>query len=219
MERHAVLDDLTQFQSYVKQIDLTFNQYLLDGEHSLLIHTGDIQLAGQLIEEVFSTMQGRPISFIFVSHFESDECGALRLWLDKFPEAKVLCSEVTARQLVGFDITTNAIIKKPGEDMTTSGFELEFIAYPAEMHLWEGLLAFERRRRVLFSSDLFGRRGPAVQTIVPMGWEEEAQKITPTQIPSPDARSAVQASLWNLPVRLVAPGHGPILKMDSQTRG
>ena len=216
MEANPVLEDLTQFQTYSKLIDLTFNQYLLAGKDSLLVHTGDTQLAGQLVEGVVRALKGLPLSYIFVSHFESDECGGLRVWLGKFPQARVVCSEVTARQLSGFDMTTNVVIKKPGETLEADGFELELVSYPSEMHLWEGLLAFERRRRVLFSSDLLIRKGRPAQTVVPAAWDEEVQRITAMQIPGPEARSAVQTSLRRLPVDFVAPGHGPILRMTSQ---
>ncbi len=132
--------------------------------------------------------------------------------LEKFPAARPICSEVTARQLSGFDIAKNALVKKPGEVLETDTFTLELVSYPSEMHLWEGLLAFERRRKVLFSADLFVRRGPVSPASQPLAWEEEIAKITPLQIPSPEARSAVQTALRKLPVDFVAPGHGPFLK-------
>ena len=90
MEKIRVLDDLTQFQTYAKNIDLTFNQYLLAGKDPLLVHTGDRELGGQLVHEVASALAGRPLSYIFISHFESDECGSLPLWLQRFPAVKVL---------------------------------------------------------------------------------------------------------------------------------
>ena len=53
----------------------------------------------------------------FVSHFESDECGGLSLLLKNFPQVKTICSEITARQLIGFGITDKVIVKKAGEKL------------------------------------------------------------------------------------------------------
>lgn len=38
---------------------------------------------------------------------------------------------------MGFGITNQVLVKKPGEKLTSNDYELEFISYPSEMHLWE----------------------------------------------------------------------------------
>ena len=212
METISVLNDLTLFRSYARHIDLTFNQYLLAGGQPLLVHTGDTELAGRLAERLIPALRGRPLSYIFISHFESDECGGLLSWLNRFPEARPICSEVTARQLGGFGMAKNAVVAKPGEVLETDSFRLEFIAYPSETHLWEGLIAFETRRKLLFSADLFIRRGTVGQAMRPLKWEEEIEGISPLQVPSPEARAVLQKSLKKLAVDFVAPGHGPFLR-------
>jgi flavorubredoxin len=122
-----------------------------------------------------------------------------------------VCAAVTARQLSGFGITDGALIKKPGESLHGADFDIQFVSYPSEMHLREGLLAFDARRGLLFSEDLFIRRGQMSRPTRPLAWEEEIQAISPAQIPPAEAREALQADLRKLPVRLVAPGHGPLL--------
>lgn len=37
---------------------------------------------------------------------------------------------------MGFGITNQVLVKKPGEKLTSNDYELEFISYPSEMHLW-----------------------------------------------------------------------------------
>jgi flavorubredoxin len=206
-----VLGDLIQFQSYAPHIDLTFNQYLLAGASPMLVHAGDERHARQLGEPLAAALKGQALSYIFISHFESDECGGLPFWLDKYPAAIPVCSEVTARQLDGFDICRGPLIEKPGEVLDIDGFTLQFVSYPSEMHLWEGLLAFETRRKVLFSADLFIQFGRGAGEPRALEWEKEIELISPRQLPSPDARSTLQAALRKLPVDLVAPGHGPFL--------
>ncbi len=71
-------------------------------------------LAGQT-----DLQQEQELAYIFVSHFESDECGGLSLLLENQPKAKPVCSEITARQLNGFGIANEIAVQKPGGVHTT----------------------------------------------------------------------------------------------------
>ena len=132
-------------------IDLSFNQYLLLGNEPLLIHTGSKEQTEIMIPLLKSILGNNTLAFIFISHFELDECGGLSLLKEHFPQAKPICSQVTARQLTGFGITNEVIIKNPGDFFETSDFKLKFISYPSEMHLWEGLMAFEETWAIIQS--------------------------------------------------------------------
>jgi flavorubredoxin len=96
-----------------------------------------------LLPQLKATLNGNDLKYIFISHFESDECGGLALILEHFPKAKPICSEVTTRKLNGNGLVNDAIIKRPGEKLNTDAYELEFFSYPSEMHLGEGLLAMK----------------------------------------------------------------------------
>lgn len=209
----TIYEDLYQFSSYVPPIDLSFHQYLLLSEEPVLIHTGSVQQAEALLTQLKAVLGDRQLKYIFVSHFESDECGGLSLLLKHFPEAKAICSEVTARQLSGFGITNAAVIKKPGEKLASNGYELEFIGYPSEMHLWEGLLLMENRRGIFFSSDLVFRLGKADGAVIEGNWKSEVENISPMQVPDPEQRARLQEALIEFNPKFVAVGHGPCLKL------
>lgn len=207
-----IYQDIYQFSTYIPQINLSFHQYLLFTNEPLLIHTGNTQQATALIPQLKDVLNGKDLKYIFVSHFEADECGGLSLILDHFPNAKLICSEVTARQLTGFGLVKEFIAKKPGEKLTTDNYELEFFSYPSEMHLWEGLLAMETQRGIFFSSDLMIRFGEANKTIVESDWETEINSIRPDQIPDPERQIQLQQTLRQLNPKFAATGHGPCLK-------
>ncbi len=97
----------------------------------------------------------KQISYIFISHFESDECGSLCNFLGLNPGLIPVCSAVTAHQLQGFGLHDSAQVVKPGDELALGKRHLRFISYPSEMHLWERLLAYETTDKILFSSDLF----------------------------------------------------------------
>lgn len=213
MESIKVYNDLQMFNSYVSFIDLSFNQYLLLGSEPLLIHTGSQDQAVEMLPKVKALLGEKPLSYILISHFESDECGGLSIIKKYYPSAKPVCSQVTARQLTGFGIAAEIITKASGDVLETNDFILRFIRYPSEMHLWEGLLAFEEKRGILFSSDLFIRFGKLNEPIAHSNLDEEIQGITPDKIPNPEAIRDIQADLKDLPIKFIAPGHGPCLKL------
>ena len=212
MEQIIVYDDLYRFSSYLEPIDLAFNQYLLLADAPLLVHTGNTQQAKELVVRLKDILKDRPLTYIFVSHFESDECGGLKEVLAAYPEAKVLCSEVTARQITGFDLTDRVQVQAGGETLDLGKALLRFLSYPSEMHLWEGLLLYEEERGIFFSSDLVFRTGPAAFPSIESRWSQEVEGVTREQIPDDDKRATLQDALLRLDVRFVATGHGPCVQ-------
>lgn len=208
-----IYEDLYQFSSYIPPINLTFHQYLLLDEKPVLIHTGSMQQAEALVTQLKSVLNGRALSYIFISHFESDECGGLSHILKHFPEAKPVCSQVTARQLSGFGIVDDVIIKNPGDKLISESYELEFINYPSEMHLWEGLLLMENKRGIFFSSDLVFRLGKSIDEVIQGDWQAEINGITQEQVSDSDRREQLKRDLARLNPKFVAVGHGPCLKV------
>ncbi|MFL0164438.1 MBL fold metallo-hydrolase [Candidatus Clostridium helianthi] len=205
--------DLYQFNSYVEPINLTFHQYLLLGNEPLLVHTGNVMQAEALVPELKEVLNGKELKYIFISHFEADECGGLSLILEHFPKAKTICSEVTARQLNGFGIKAEIITKKAEETLNTDNYELEFINYPSEMHLWDGLLVIENKREIFFSSDLMFALGKEIGTIKESDWNTEVNSIKPEQIPDNNKLKDLQETLKKLKPNFIATGHGPCLKL------
>lgn len=207
------IKDLHRFTTFVVSIKLAFHQYLLNTSEPVLFHTGNAAQAAALLPQLKEALDGKALKYIFVSHFEADECGGVSTILDAYPAAHVVCSEVTARQLDGFGLVKECVTRKPGEKLTTDDYELEFIGYPSEMHLWEGLLAIENRRKVFFSSDLMMRFGQVTTSMVPSAWQTEITGIRPEQIPDTERRMRLQSVLTKLKPQFVAPGHGPILDL------
>ena len=149
-----IYTDLYQFTQVMEPMKLSMHLYLLLAEEPILIQTGAVQQTEITLPLIKDLLGEKTIKYILVSHFESDECGGLSQLLKEFPEVTVISSETTARQLMGFGITFNIQQKKGGEIFEGNDFELEFLNYPSEMHLWDGIVAFEKKRGIFISSDL-----------------------------------------------------------------
>jgi flavorubredoxin len=187
--------------------------YLLLTEEPILIQTGSIQQAEATLPQIKELLGEKSLKYILVSHFESDECGGLSLVLKEYPQAIAICSEVTARQLLGFGITNQFEIKKPGDKIQGKDFELDILAYPSEMHLWEGLLFYERQRGIFFSSDLMFAMGVNHGQIVESTWEEAIQSNGEGFLPSKEQQTKLTNDLKELDASFVASGHGPCIKI------
>lgn len=177
------------------------------------IHTGSIDQTAVILPKIKEILGSRQLEYVFISHFESDECGGLSFLMNYYPQVKPICSQVTARQLMEFGIAKDIIIKNPGDIFEEGEYKFKFLSYPSEMHLWEGLMAFETEQALLFSSDIFIQRGKLAQPVINSNLKDEVQKISLEQVPSPDAYKVLTETILNLPVKYIMPGHGPARKL------
>ncbi|MGN6712874.1 hypothetical protein [Anaerocolumna jejuensis] len=208
-----IYPNLYQFTDVLEPIKLSMHQYLLLTDEPILIQTGAVPQAQATLPKLKELLGDRPLKYILISHFESDECGGLSLVLKEYPNAIAVCSEVTARQLWGFGIARNVEIKKPGDSFTGNEFDFEIISYPSEMHMWEGLLFMEKKRGIFFSSDLMFGMGVNHGQVVENSWEGTVGASGAESLPSPDMQKKLIADLKTLSPVFVASGHGPCIKI------
>lgn len=211
MEKHKITDNLYLFRSTIPNVPVTFNQYLILGKEPMLLHTGSFQQAeelGSLLKEILGDQK---LKYVFVSHFESDECGGLGFLVKQFQGVKTLCSQVTARQFAGFGLEYDVVTKSHGDVLETEDYKFEFISYPSEMHMWEGLLAFEAKRGIIFSSDLLVKMDKINEITAKADIVEEINRITQQPGITSVAYGELQKDLLELSLSGIAPGHGPFL--------
>lgn len=208
-----IYSDLYQFTDVMEPIKLSMHQYLLLTDEPVLIQTGAVPQAQKTLPQLKELLGKKSLKYILISHFESDECGGLSLFLQEYPEAIPVCSEVTARQLWGFGIARNIQIKKPGETFSGSNFEFKVIGYPSEMHMWEGLLFMETKRNIFFSSDLMFQMGETHGQIIEQSWPDAIKVSGADQLPTPEMQNKLIADLETLSPIFVASGHGPCVKI------
>lgn len=188
---------------------LSFNQYVIDAERPALVHTGGADMLDHVVAGIERVVAVDDLAFAVATHFEADECGALSALLERHPALRPVGSPVTARQLRGFGIHADALVREGGGTLDLGDRSLEFLSYPAEMHLWEGLLAFDPGASGLFSSDVFRRRGRVADLVVTEALAMD--DVPPDRCPSDDHRASLVRSLVDLDPRYVAPGHGPVI--------
>jgi flavorubredoxin len=154
-----IAPDLYRISTYIPEIDLQFNQFLVNDEEPLLFHTGMKALFPMVRDAVASLIDPSHIRWIGFSHFEADECGSLNDWLQMAPAAQPVCS------MVGALVSLNDFALRPARGMTggevinTGKYRFRFLQTPHVPHCWEAGLLFEEVGGTLLCSDLFHQSG------------------------------------------------------------
>ena len=210
---NEIYNDLYQFTYYIPPIQLSLHQYLLLTEEPILIHTGTFKQSENIIPQIKELLGDRQLKYIFVSHFESDECGGLPVLMREYPGAVTVCSEITARELHGFGYTGTVAAEKNGEKLIGNDFEFSFVDYASEIHLQYGLLFMEHKRGIFFSSDLMFRLGDMHGKTLESSWREEVASIGLDRVANVDRLRIMKKDLLKLSPDFIAAGHGPCVKL------
>ena len=154
-----IAPDLYRISTYVPEINLQFNQFLVQDEEPLLFHTGMKAMFPLVHDAVKSIVDPATIRWVGFSHFEADECGSLNEWLQLAPAATPVCSMLGAGVSVNDFAIRAAYGMTDGEVLTTGKYRFRFIQTPHVPHCWEAGLLFEETQGTLFCSDLFHQNG------------------------------------------------------------
>lgn len=205
---HLIYDDLYQFSQFREDINLSTHQYLFMKSRPMLIHAGTYDAAKANIPEIEKVLDGRALDSVFVSHMGGDECGGLSVILEKWPGAKVICSEHTARNLQGFGIKGEIAVSSPKLNYYCKEYDMKFIDYPADAHLLNGLLMFDMNSGIFFSSDLMMRAGNGVGKVTMSSWKDEVNATNTRQVPNRVLVHNLKRDLMGITPKFIAVGHG-----------
>lgn len=200
--------NLYQFSQYIPPMDFTIHQYLLNADPAILFAAGTMQQAAAMLPELKAILGEKPLKYVFVSHMESDEAGGLWLLQKEYPQLTVIAGPITSRELPGYGYTGNIITRRGGEPLKDRDLSLSFLDYPSEVHLQDGLLAYEENSRLLYSADLFLRFGNGVGQVIREDWQSEVAHIDDQRVPNEEARKKLQQRLEFLNPAFLAVGHG-----------
>jgi len=205
---HSIYTDLYQYSTYNEEINISNHQYLLDCSEPALIHAGSYDSAKAMLPLLEKQLGRRQLSYIFISHLDADECGGLGVIMEKYPSARIICADHTARELRGFGIRGSIMIVRPGERLSGDDFVYHIVDYPSEAHLISGILIYEEIRRIFFSSDLMMRTGDGAGQVLTSYWRDEIRATNNRQIPNTHLLRTLRHDLSSIDPDFVAVGHG-----------
>ncbi|HEV7535836.1 MAG TPA: MBL fold metallo-hydrolase [Acidimicrobiia bacterium] len=164
-----ITDSIYRISTWIPDVSpegFTFNQFLVVGDEPLLFHTGPRAMFPLVAEAVATVVPVESLRWITFGHVESDECGAMNMWLAAAPGSQV------AHGALGCMVSLNDMCDRPpraledGEVIDLGGKRLRQISTPHVPHGWEAQVLFEETTGTLLCGDLFTAigRGPALTT-------------------------------------------------------
>jgi flavorubredoxin len=206
--------DRRLFDSLIPLPDGTsYNSYLIKGsEKTALIDTVDPTMTDVLMRHL-NQLEIKKIDFVVANHAEQDHSGSLPHVIERYPEAKVVCTPRCKDLLIDLlMIPEGKFITVNDKDTISLGDRtLEFIHAPW-VHWPETMLTYLREDRILFPCDLFGSHLATNNLYVTdEGWVYEAAKRYFAEIMMP-FRPNIQKHLERLKsyaIDIIAPSHGP----------
>lgn len=203
-----IYKNLYQFTTYISPLDFTIHQYLLATDPAILFATGTAASAKVNLPKIKEILGEQKLQYIFISHLESDECGGLAVFHEAYPEVKVICSRLGARELPGYDYQGALIAVDEHEKISDGELSLRIFDYPAEVHLQNGIVGYEENSGIFYSSDLMFRYGNGEGKIIQGKWSEEVGAIDHTRVSQEQLLKKMQSALLTITPQLIAVGHG-----------
>ena len=143
---------------------LNFNQFLIDADQPLLLHTGQRSLFPLVSAAAAKVVDLNKLRWITYSHAEADECGAMNEWLAAAPNATAMQGGV------GCNIWLIDAASRPprtladNEVIDLGGKRVRRLDTPHLPHQWDAGLIYEETTGTLFCSDLFTHLGNGAAT-------------------------------------------------------
>jgi flavorubredoxin len=156
-------DGIYRLSSFVPEIaapaGFTFNQFLIRADEPLLYHCGSRGLFPSVSAALARIMPVESLRWISFGHVESDECGAMNLWLEAAPEARIVYSRLGAEISVTDMADRPPLVLDEGETLDLGGRRIRLIPTPHVPHGWEAQALYEETTRTLFCGDLLTHPG------------------------------------------------------------
>ena len=211
--------DLDLFESqYVVPEGMSYNSYVILDQKVAVMDAVDARKTQAWLENLEEALQGRKPDYLVVHHMEPDHSGSILALTEKYPDV-ILVAGAKALVFLGQFFEGKSFNTKDvneGDVLELGAHALQFFAAPM-VHWPEVMVSFDRKDRVLFSADAFGKFG-ALSRCGHFGeedddWACEARRYyfnicgkygAPVQI--------LLKKLRPLAPAVIAPLHGPILR-------
>ena len=159
-----ITDGIYRISGFSSEFGITFNQFLINDEKPMLIHTGPIGMYKNIKDKIKEVMPLQKLAYVSFLHFESDEWGGMAFL--ESADAKLVCSDLSSNlNMMGWDnVPVDHISVWDNDILKTGKKHFKFIMTP-HVHHWDSMMIFEENTKSLFTSDLFiqpGKNKPVI---------------------------------------------------------
>ena len=140
---------------------MAYNSYLLLDEKTVLFDTVDRSVASTFFENLESSLDGRSLDYLFITHMEPDHSDEIADLLLRYPGVTIVLNAQSLKMLdnfMGKDMQAKTIVVNPSSEFSSGKHSFKFINEPF-VHWPEVMFIYDKYSKVLFSADAFGSFG------------------------------------------------------------
>ncbi len=205
--------DIDLFEGqYVVPDGISYNSYVIMDEKIAVMDTVDLSKCSEWCDNLEKTLNGKEPDYLVVLHMEPDHAGSMEKFLNKYKNTKVVANEKTFVMMGQFfeklDLTDKKVVVKEGDELSLGEHSLTFVMAPM-VHWPEVMVAYEKKEKILFSADGFGKFGALD---VEDEWDCEARRYYINIVGKYGTQvQALLKKASTLDIQKIFPLHGPML--------
>lgn len=191
---------------------MSYNSYVIIDEKIAVMDSVDRSFGEVWLKNIKEALADRTPEYLVVQHMEPDHSSNIALFMETYPQAIVVASAKSfamMKQFFGDEYAARRRIVKEGDVLSLGSHELAFVAAPM-VHWPEVLMTYDRKDKVFFSADAFGKFGALD---VEDEWACEARRYYFGIVGKYGAQvQAVLKKTAALEIEMICPLHGPVLR-------
>ena len=196
---------------YIIPNGVSYNSYVIFDEKIAVMDTIDKIATDKWVENLEKALNGKAPDYLVISHMEPDHASNVKLFAEKYPNAKLVGNAKTFAympQFFNLNVDDRKVVVKEGDTLELGQHTLTFIMAPM-VHWPEVMVAYDSKDKVLFSADGFGKFGALDAD---EDWTCEARRYYFNIVGKYGAQvQALLKKTANLDIQTICPLHGPIL--------
>lgn len=196
---------------YIIPNGVSYNSYVIFDEKIAVMDTVDKIATDKWVENLEKALNGKAPDYLVISHMEPDHASNVKLFAEKYPNAKLVGNAKTFAympQFFNLNVDDRKVVVKEGDTLELGQHTLTFIMAPM-VHWPEVMVAYDLKDKVLFSADGFGKFGALDAD---EDWTCEARRYYFNIVGKYGAQvQALLKKTASLDIQTICPLHGPIL--------
>lgn len=197
---------------YVIPEGISYNSYVIMDDKIAVMDTVDKRATDEWFQNLEEVLNGKEPDYLVILHMEPDHAANIEHFLNRYKKAKVVSNPKTFNMIPQFfehlDLEGRKVVVNEGDELSLDSHTLTFVMAPM-VHWPEVMVAYEKKEKILFSADAFGKFGALD---VEDEWDCEARRYYINIVGKYGAQvQALLKKAATLDIQKIFALHGPML--------
>lgn len=196
---------------YTVENGMAYNSYVILDDKIAVMDSVDAAFGKKWLENIENTVGDRNPDYLIVQHMEPDHSANIKMFADKYPNAKIVATSkafAMMKQFFGTDFSDRQISVGDKDTLSLGKHNLTFITAPM-VHWPEVMVTYDSCDTTLFSADAFGKFGT---TDADEDWACEARRYYFGIVGKYGAQvQSLLKKVSEYEIDKICPLHGPVL--------